>query len=57
MMIEACKLAQLVQSIATGLQLSEHLCTAIYAHARDLSCEGIVSKRLDSRYVSGHTNN
>ena len=41
-----------------GLRLSEHLHgdgMEIFEHACKLGCEGIVSKRLGSRYVSGRT--
>ena len=41
-----------------GLRLVEHLTHAgdvVYRHACRLGCEGIVSKRLGSPYVSGRT--
>jgi hypothetical protein len=41
-----------------GLQLNEHFHEArdvIYRHACRLGCEGLVSKRLGSPYVSGRT--
>ena len=51
-------LAQLVRNVAAGLHLSEHLHgdgTEIFEQACKLGCEGIVSKRVGSRYVSGRT--
>jgi bifunctional non-homologous end joining protein LigD len=54
------KLAQLVRNAGTGLHLSEHLHgdgMEIFEHACKLGCEGIVSKRVGSRYVSGRTDN
>ena len=62
MPIEARKrrLAQLVRNAGVGLRLSEHLHgdgTEILEHACKLGCEGIVSKRVGSRYVSGRTDN
>jgi len=58
--IEARKrrLAQIVRKASTGLHLCEHLHgdgTEIFEHACKLGCEGIVSKRVGSRYVSGRT--
>jgi bifunctional non-homologous end joining protein LigD len=52
------KLAQLLRHVGSGLHLSDHLHghgTEIFEHACRLGCEGIVSKRLGSRYVSGRT--
>jgi bifunctional non-homologous end joining protein LigD len=52
------KLAQLLHAAQPGLQISEHLHgdgAEILLHACQLGCEGIVSKRLGSRYVSGRT--
>jgi bifunctional non-homologous end joining protein LigD len=52
------KLAQLVRNAGAGLHLSEHLHgegTEIFEHACKLGCEGIVSKRVGSRYVSGRS--
>jgi bifunctional non-homologous end joining protein LigD len=52
------QLAQLVQHATAGIRLSEHLHgdgAQIFAHACTLGCEGIVSKRLWSRYTSGRT--
>jgi ATP dependent DNA ligase domain len=54
------KLAQLVRHVGSGLHLSEHLHghgIEIFEHACKLGCEGIVSKRVGSRYVSGRTDN
>ena len=54
------KLAQLVRHVGSGLHLSEHLHghgTEIFEHACTLGCEGIVSKRVGSRYVSGRADN
>jgi bifunctional non-homologous end joining protein LigD len=54
------KLAQLVRHVGPGLLLSEHLHghgTEIFEHACKLGCEGIVSKRVGSRYVSGRADN
>jgi bifunctional non-homologous end joining protein LigD len=52
------QLAQLLRRASPGIQLSEHLHgdgAEIFAHACKLGCEGIVSKRLGSRYTSGRT--
>jgi bifunctional non-homologous end joining protein LigD len=41
-----------------GIQLSEAVSgdgAAIFRHARALGFEGVVSKRIGSRYVSGRT--
>jgi len=54
------KLADLLDSAKPGLQISEHLHgdgSDIFLHACQLGCEGIVSKRLGSRYSSGRTDN
>ena len=54
------KLAQLVRNAGFGLHLCEHLHgdgMEIFEHACNLGCEGIVSKRVGSRYVSGRTDN
>ena len=54
------ELAKLVRNASAGLHLSEHLHgdgTEIFEHACKLGCEGIVSKRIGSRYVSGRTDN
>jgi ATP-dependent DNA ligase len=52
------KLARLIRDAGRGLQLSEHLHidgAEMFEHACKLGCEGIVSKKLGSRYVSGPT--
>jgi bifunctional non-homologous end joining protein LigD len=52
------KLAHLLDAAKPGLQISEHLHgdgTEVFQHACQLGCEGIVSKRLGSRYSSGRT--
>jgi bifunctional non-homologous end joining protein LigD len=52
------KLAKIVRSAGTGLHLCEHLHgdgMEIFEHACNLGCEGIVSKRVGSRYVSDRT--
>jgi bifunctional non-homologous end joining protein LigD len=52
------KLGQLVRNAGVGLRLSEHLHgdgMEIFEHACKIGCEGIVSKRVGSRYVSGRT--
>jgi bifunctional non-homologous end joining protein LigD len=54
------KLAKLVRNAGAGLHRSEHLHgdgMEIFEHACKLGCEGIVSKRVGSRYVSGRTDN
>src|SRR5215831_18607213 len=51
-------LASLLRSCGPGLQLVEHLAhggDVVYRHACKLGCEGIVSKRLGSRYRSGRS--
>jgi bifunctional non-homologous end joining protein LigD len=51
-------LASLLRGCGTGLRLVEHLAhggDVVYHYACKLGCEGIVSKRLGSPYVSGHT--
>jgi ATP-dependent DNA ligase len=45
-------------SISPGLRLNEHLAypgDVVFQHACKMGLEGIVSKRLGSRYVSGRT--
>jgi ATP-dependent DNA ligase len=52
------RLARLIRDAGRGIQLSEHLHIdgpEMFDHACQLGCEGIVSKRLGSRYVSGRT--
>jgi bifunctional non-homologous end joining protein LigD len=58
--IEARKaaLAKLLRTARPGLRLSEHVegdGATVYQHAAALGCEGIVSKRRGSRYVSGRS--
>jgi len=51
-------LASLLRGCGPGLRLVEHLehgGDVVYRHACKLGCEGIVSKRLGSPYVSGRT--
>jgi bifunctional non-homologous end joining protein LigD len=51
-------LAQLLRGAKLGLQLSEHIAEpgdVVFRHACRLGLEGIVSKRLGSRYVSGRS--
>jgi bifunctional non-homologous end joining protein LigD len=49
-------LARLLRAADAGVQLCEHVDGAgeiVFAHACELGCEGIVSKRLGSRYRRG----
>jgi bifunctional non-homologous end joining protein LigD len=51
-------LARLLTRARVGLQVNDHLAAAgdvVFRHACQLGLEGIVSKRLGSRYVSGRT--
>jgi bifunctional non-homologous end joining protein LigD len=51
-------LASLLRGCGVGLRLVEHLehgGDVVYRHACKLGCEGIVSKRLGTPYVSGRT--
>jgi bifunctional non-homologous end joining protein LigD len=51
-------LARLLARAKVGLQVNDHLAAAgdiVFRHACQLGLEGIVSKRLGSRYVSGRT--
>jgi bifunctional non-homologous end joining protein LigD len=51
-------LARLLVMARVGLQVNDHLAAAgdvVFRHACQLGLEGIVSKRLGSRYVSGRT--
>jgi bifunctional non-homologous end joining protein LigD len=51
-------LARLLARARVGLQANDHLAAAgdvVFRHACQLGLEGIVSKRLGSRYVSGRT--
>lgn len=50
------RLERLLKGAKPGLQLVEHIAAdgpTLFRHACALGCEGIVSKRLDSRYRSG----
>jgi bifunctional non-homologous end joining protein LigD len=52
------KLSQLLARAGAGLRYVEHLegdGALIFKHACKLGLEGIVSKRLDSRYRSGRS--
>ena len=52
------ELGRLLQRAAAGVQLCAHLDQSgdvVFGHACQLGCEGIVSKRLGSRYQSGPT--
>ena len=52
------KLAKLVRSPRLGIVLNEHYegdGGIVFEHACPLGCEGIVSKRLGSRYRSGRS--
>jgi bifunctional non-homologous end joining protein LigD len=52
-------LASLLRGCLPGLQLNEHLThpgDVVFRHSCKLGLEGIVSKRLGSRYPSGRTN-
>ena len=54
------KLARTLRRACSGLVLSEHLTgdpETIFRHACDLGLEGIVAKRLGSKYKSGRTEN
>jgi bifunctional non-homologous end joining protein LigD len=57
--VRKAALARLLRKAGPGLRLVEHIeiddAATVYAHACALGCEGIVSKRLGSRYVSGRT--
>jgi bifunctional non-homologous end joining protein LigD len=51
-------LARLLVRAKVGLQVNDHLAAAgdvVFRHACQLGLEGIVSKRLGSRYVSGRS--
>jgi bifunctional non-homologous end joining protein LigD len=51
-------LASLLRGSLPGLRLNEHLAhdgESVFRHACKLGCEGIVSKRLGSRYRSGRS--
>jgi ATP-dependent DNA ligase len=57
--VRKAKLASLLSRSASGLRLNEHLehedSAEVFAHACRMGLEGIVSKRKDSRYVSGRS--
>jgi bifunctional non-homologous end joining protein LigD len=51
-------LPRLLARAMVGLQVNDHIAAAgevVFRHACQLGLEGIVSKRLGSRYVSGRT--
>jgi ATP-dependent DNA ligase len=51
-------LASLLRGCLPGLRLNQHLAypgDVVFQHACKMSLEGIVSKRLGSRYVSGRS--
>jgi ATP-dependent DNA ligase len=51
-------LTSLLRGCLPGLRPNEHLAQSgdlVFRHACKLGCEGIVSKRLGSRYRSGHS--
>ena len=53
-------LGKLLRPIKAGILFSEHLLgdpETIFRHACDLGLEGIVAKRLGSKYKSGRTDN
>jgi bifunctional non-homologous end joining protein LigD len=52
------QLARLLVRARVGLQINDHLAAAgdvVFRHACQLGLEGIVSKRLGSRYISGRS--
>ena len=54
--VRKAELARLARYAGAGLQLCEHIDLpgdVVFAHACALGCEGIVSKRLGSRYRRG----
>jgi bifunctional non-homologous end joining protein LigD len=54
--IRKAELGQLIRGAAAGLQLCEHTDQpgdVVFSHACKLGCEGIVSKRLGSKYRPG----
>jgi ATP-dependent DNA ligase len=57
--VRKATLASLVARAAPGLRFNEHLAEEdgppVFAHACKMGLEGIVSKRKDSRYVSGRS--
>jgi bifunctional non-homologous end joining protein LigD len=51
-------LASVLRGVKAGLRLNEHFIHSgevVYRHACKMGLEGIVSKRLGSRYTSGRT--
>ncbi len=56
--VRKATLASLLRGCRAGLQFNQHLAhpgDVVFAHACKMGLEGIVSKRLGSRYVSGRT--
>jgi bifunctional non-homologous end joining protein LigD len=56
--LRKAELARLLRDSGPGLQLCEHADQpgdVVFAHACKLGCEGIVSKRLGSKYRPGPT--
>ena len=57
--VRKATLASILRTTLQGLRLNEHLehdCgVTVFQHACALGCEGIVSKRLGSRYRSGRS--
>lgn len=54
--VRKATLASLLRRCSQGVRLNEHLThpgDIVFLHACKLGCEGIVSKRLGSRYRSG----
>ena len=59
LVVRKATLASVVARAAPGLRLNEHLDEEdgplVFEHACKMGLEGIVSKRKDSRYVSGRS--
>ena len=57
--VRKAMLASILRKSRHGLRLNEHLAhdcgLTVFEHACQLGCEGIVSKRLGSRYRSGRS--
>jgi bifunctional non-homologous end joining protein LigD len=57
--VRKATLASVLRRVGTGLRLNEHLehedGDVVFRHACKMGLEGIVSKRLGSRYTSGRT--
>jgi ATP-dependent DNA ligase len=57
--VRKATLASILRKSRPGLRLNEHLehseGVVVFQHACQLGCEGIVSKRLGSRYRSGRS--